>query len=257
MKEFFYTFIYNPLYNTLVGILDIGGWVDLGIAVIILTILVKLVLFPLSIKAIRTQQLMKELEEPMKEIREKYKNNREEQGRKMLELYREKGVNPFSSFATLLLQLPIIFGLYFVFFKGGFPEVNPDILYSFVPIPDTVPMLFLGFVDMASKSIPLALIAGVTQLIQARYSLPAPKPRGENPTMQEDFARSMQLQMRYTLPVLVGVIAYVASAAVALYLITSNIFAIGQEIYVRKKLGIERGVRKEAEKSKSSTKEEK
>ncbi len=257
MKEFFYTFIYNPLYNALIGILDIGGWVDLGIAVIILTIIVKLVLFPLSIKAIRTQQLMRELEEPIKEIREKYKDNREEQGRKMLELYREKGVNPFSSFLTLLLQLPIIFGLYFVFFKGGFPEVNADLLYSFVPIPDTVPMMFLGIIDMASKSIPLALIAGLTQLIQARFSLPAPKPRSENPTMQEDFMRSMQIQMRYTLPVLVGVIAYVASAAVAMYLITSNIFAIGQEIYVRKKLGIEKGVRKEPVPSEDTKKEDK
>jgi YidC/Oxa1 family membrane protein insertase len=240
MKELFYTYIYTPLYNGLIGVLDLGSWVDMGIAVIILTVLVKFVLFPLSLRAARTQRLMKELEEPMKEIREKYKDDREKQGRELMALYKEKGVNPLSGFLTLFIQIPVILGLYFVFLRGGLPDVDPTLLYSFIPHPESVNMFFLGIIDMAGKSIPLALIAGVSQYFQAHYALPAPKPRAENATFQEDFARSMQMQIKYVLPVFIAGVAYWASAAVALYWITSNIFAIGQELYVERKLDEER-----------------
>lgn len=234
MAELFHILVKQPLYNGLIGILDVSSYIDMGIAVIFLTILVKLLLFPLSLKASRTQRLMKELEQPMKEIREKYKDDREQQGRKLLELYREKKLNPFSGIATLFLQLPIIFGLYYLFLKGGLPEVDASLLYSFIPIPEHVDMFFLGVVDMAGKSAPLAFLAGVTQYFQAHYALPAPAPRKENATFQEDFARSLHMQMKYVLPFVVGGVAYVASAAVALYWITSNIFAIGQELYVKR-----------------------
>ena len=243
MKELFHSYVYTPLYNALIGILDLGPWVDMGIAVIVLTILVKLLLFPLSLKAARTQRLMKEIEEPMKEIREKYKDDRETQGRKMLELYKEKGVNPFSSFLTILIQLPVVLGLYFVFLKGGLPAVDSSLLYSFIPTPDTVNMLFLNLVDMAGKSIPLAILAGVSQYFQAHFALPKQAPRSENASFQEDFARSMHLQMKFVLPFVVGFVAYVASAAVALYWITSNIFAIGQEIRVKNLLEREKAAK--------------
>lgn len=240
VKELFNTIVYEPLYNALIGILGLGPWVDVGVAVIVLTILVKLVLFPVSLKAARTQRLMKELEEPMKEIREQYKEDRETQGRKMLELYKEKGVNPFSGFVTILIQLPVILGLYFVFWKGGLPEINADILYSFTPTPESINMFFLGVVDMAGKSLPLAVLAGLTQFLQAHFAFPKSGPRKENATFQEDFARSMQTQIKYVFPVMMGVFAYILSAAVALYWITSNLFAIGQELYVKKVLAREK-----------------
>jgi len=241
ISNLFYALIYTPLYNALIGLLSFGTFIDVGIAVIILTAIVKIALSPLSLKAARTQRLMKQLEEPMKEIREKYKDKREEQGRKLLELYKEKGVNPFSGFVVLFIQLPIILGLYWVFLKAGLPDVDTSLLYSFINKPEEIQMYFLGVVDMASKSIPLAGLAGVTQYFQARFALPAPTPRKDNATFQEDFARSLQLQMRYVFPFLIMVIAYVASAAVALYWITSNIFAIGQEIYVKRVMQKEEG----------------
>lgn len=240
ISSLFHSFVYIPLYNALVGILSISPFVDLGVAVIALTVLVKIALYPLSLKASRTQQLMKELEVPLKELRERYKDNREEQGRKMLELYREKGVNPFSGITVLFVQLPVILGLYFVFLKGGLPTIDSSLLYSFISAPHDVHMLFLGIVDMAGKSHVLAFLAGATQYLQVHYALPAPAPRSENATFQEDFARSLQVQMKYVLPVVIVFVAYVASAAVALYWITSNIFAIGQELYVRRALAREK-----------------
>lgn len=236
MSALFHEIIYLPLYNALVGLVDVVPGADVGIAVILLTILVKVILFPLSLKASRTQVAMRELEQPLRDIKEKYKDSPEEQAKQTLALYREKGVNPFASIGLLLLQLPVIFGLYFVFYKGGLPAIDVSALYSFIPVPETVSMMFLGIIDMAGRSLPLAILAGVTQFIQARHSMPeAPKPRDPSkPTFGEDFARSMHLQMRYVLPVIVGSVAYFATAAVALYWVTSNIAGIIQELYVKR-----------------------
>jgi YidC/Oxa1 family membrane protein insertase len=101
-------------------------------------------------------------------------------------------------------------------------------------------MHFLGFVDLASKSPTLAVLAGISQYWQAYFAMPAAPPRSENATFQEDFTRAMSVQMRYVLPVFIVFVAYVASAAVALYWITSNIFMIGQELYVRRVVRRER-----------------
>jgi YidC/Oxa1 family membrane protein insertase len=240
VSSLFATLVYNPLYNALVGLIAIGGFMDVGVAIVVLTLVVKLALFPLSMKASRTQRLMKELEEPTKVIREKYKNDREEQGRRLLDLYREKGVNPFSSLILIFIQLPVVLGLYFVFLKGGLPAIDTSLLYTFVPTPDNVRMEFLGLVDIGARSYTFALLAGITQYFQVHFAMPAPTPRGENPSFQEDFARSLQMQMKYVLPVVVMFVAYAASTAVALYWITSNIFAIGQEIYVKRHLDASR-----------------
>jgi YidC/Oxa1 family membrane protein insertase len=239
MSELFNTIVYEPLYNTLVLILSLGSWVDVGIAVIVLTVVVKTLLFPLSLKAARQQQLMRKIDAPMREIREKYKNNKEEQGRKLLELYREYGVNPFTSIGLILIQLPIIIGLYLVFARGGLPEFHPEFLYSWVHVPESVHMLFLGLIDMAGKSLPLAVLAGVTQYFQARLALPPLEPRKADASFQDDFARSMQMNMKYVFPFMIAGFAYMFNAAVALYWITSNIFAIGQEITVKRQLAQE------------------
>jgi len=247
VSEIFHTVVYTPLYNALIALLDIGPWVDMGVAVIVLTLIVKTAMFPLSLKAARTQRVMKDLESPMKELREKYKDNREEQGRRLLALYRDNNVNPFSSFLVLFIQLPVILGLYFVFLKGGLPTIDPTLLYSFVPQPGSdVSMHFLGLIDLTAKNIPLAILAGISQHFQARLALPDLAPKKENATFQEDFARSLQVQMKYVLPFVIMFVAYVASAAVALYWITSNIFAIGQEIHVKKRVEAEKQLANES-----------
>jgi YidC/Oxa1 family membrane protein insertase len=246
MSELFNTLVYEPLYNTLILILSLGTWVDVGVAVIVLTVLVKSLLFPVSLKAARQQQLMRQIEGPMKEIREKYKNNKEEQGRKLLELYKEKGVNPFTSIGLIFIQLPIIIGLYLVFARGGLPDVHAEFLYTWVHAPENIRMLFVGLVDMAGKSMPLAVLAGITQYFQAKLSLPTLEPRKTDATFQDDFARSMQINMKYMFPFMIAGFAYMFNAAVALYWITSNIFAIGQEIMVKKQLAQSQNVDKKA-----------
>lgn len=219
--------------------MDILPWIDAGVAIIILTILVKLVLFPLSKKAVTTQLKMKRVEPELTTIKEKYKDDRQEQARQTMALYKREGINPFMGILLLFIQLPVIFALYKVFLSSGLPSVNTDLLYKFVAIPASINIEFLGYFSISGKSIILALIAGITTYIQIRFSLP-PAPK-KNPvagpqkaSFKEDLARSMNMQMRYIFPILAFFISWSISGAIALYWITSNIFTIGQELVIRK-----------------------
>jgi len=234
-----HTFFFDPVYNGLVFFIDVIPGGDVGLAIIATTVVVKFILLPLSLKAARTQKVMREIDPKMKEIKERLKDKREEQAKEVMELYKEAGLNPFSSIFLMFLQIPIIIALYFAVSKGGgvtFPDINIELLYSFIPTPETANMMFLGFVDVAAKSLPLAALAGITQFIHARMTLTAPEPKKDSakPDFKEDFARTMHLQMRYVLPVVIFFVAYSISAAVALYFTVSNLATIAQEFVVRR-----------------------
>lgn len=207
-------------------------WLDLGLAIVVFTILVKLILFPLSQKQIKTQIKIKEIEPKINEIKEKYLD-KQERAVKTMELYKSEKINPFAGFLPILIQIPIIFALYFIFLRSGFPEINSEILYSFVKAPLDVNMMFLGLLDVSQKSVILAVLAGISQYFQAKLASPITK-KTEKGGLGEDFARSMSIQMRYVFPVMIFFIAYTISAAVAIYWTTSNIFMIGQELYVKR-----------------------
>lgn len=237
-KTLFSSGIYEPLYNGLVYFVDIVPGHDMGIAVILLTLLVKVVLFPLSRQAIRTQVAMRAIAPDLEAIKEEYKDKQEEQARAVFALYRERGIRPFSTFFLILLQLPVLFGLYWVFWKGGLPSINTDILYTFVPAPESVNMEFLGLIDMSERSILLALLTGITQFIYTRLSMGPRKPHEPNakPSLSSDMARSFDLQARYVLPLIFSAVAYSLAAALPLYWTTSNVFMIGQELAMGRRL---------------------
>ena len=237
LHTFFDATIYHPIYNALVFLVNIVPGADVGIAIILLTVLIKLILFPLSMVAVRTQIVMRELDPKLKVLRKELKEKPEELARKTLALFKEHKINPFASIFLIIVQLPVIIGLYFVFFNegdgGGF---DPNILYSFIAEPMNASFNFLGIVDLTGSSIVLALLVAASQYMVSRMMMPAaPKQEeGEEKSFQADLARSMQIQMRYVFPVVIGVIAYVISAAIALYFLVSNLFAIGQELYVKR-----------------------
>lgn len=238
ISSIFGALIYNPLYNALIFLVTVVPGGDVGLAVVSLTILVKLILFPLSKKATETNMKMKDVQPKVKEIQEKHKDNREMQAVEILALYREHKLNPFSSILVIFIQIPIILGLYWVFLKAGWPDIHTDILYSFVQVPEQVNTMFFGFLNVLERSIPLAVLVGLTQYFQVKFAMPIMenKKSGTSPSFKEDLAKSMQFQMRYVLPIFIAVIAYTLSSAISLYWITSNLFMIGQEMVIRKKL---------------------
>jgi YidC/Oxa1 family membrane protein insertase len=235
MSFFYNSFIYTPLYNLLVALFKLSPWEDAGIVVILLTVIVRFILFPLSKKAIVTQVMMQKINPALAEIREKHKDDQEAQAKATLSLYKEKGVNPFSGILILIIQLPIIWALYKIFLYAGFPSVNTDILYSFVHAPSHINTVFLGLIDITHKSAILAFLAAVSSFVQMKISTglqPAPQGKG----FSDNLARSMQTQMKYFFPVLVFFISYKISGVIALYWLTTNLFTIAQELYIRKKL---------------------
>ncbi|OGN25453.1 MAG: hypothetical protein A3A13_03110 [Candidatus Yanofskybacteria bacterium RIFCSPLOWO2_01_FULL_43_22] len=230
-------FVYEPLYNGLVFLLSLlPEPANAGIAIILFTVVVKVVLLPLSRVAIETQLKMKEIEPELSKIKAQYKGNREQLSLKTMALYKEKGINPFSGFFLILIQIPIIFALYKIFLFGGLPEFNFEFLYSFTPVPAAVNMSFLG-TDLVAKSYIFALLAGVSQFLQAKYAMPPmSNSKSTEKSFQNDLARSMHMQMKYVLPIFVFFISYHIAAAASLYWIASNIFAIFQELVLRKKI---------------------
>ena len=232
-------FIVEPLYNALVFILNIVPFADLGLAIIILTIIVRFVLFPISRNAIRSQMKMKEVAPQIKEIQDKYKDNRQMMGTEMMRVYQENNIKPFASILLILIQLPIIFALYFVFMREGLPNINLDILYSFISAPTAVNVVFLGLINLTSKSYLLAFTAAISQLIQAHIMVAKNKPTGSaeagsKEKMMEDIMKGMNVQMKYVLPVIMFFISVQLGALIALYFTTSNLFSIGQELYLKR-----------------------
>lgn len=237
ISELFNAFIYNPLYNTLIFLLDVLPGIDVGVAVIMLTIIVKLILFPLSKKSVRTQVQLRKLAPELESIKKKHKDKPQIQAQATMELYRKHKINPFSGFLLILVQLPVIFALYFVFLRAGLPEINTDILYSFVGVPGTIKMSFIGILDITQRSVVLALITGITQYTQIKLATPIQDPKKKKDTsLSSSFATSMQFQMRYVMPVIVAVIAYTLPAMIGLYWTASNLFMIGQEIFIRRRM---------------------
>ena len=234
MISFLKTIIYEPLYNILVFIIGLSPFIDVGIAVITLTVLVRFMIFPLSKKAILTQKKIQKHQDELKELRDKYKNDKQKQAEKMLSFYKEKEINPFATILLLLVQLPIIISLYYIFLNAKLPEIQTDILYTFVKIPEQVNMIFLGFLDMSEKSYILAIFVGVTSFIQLKLSMPPIQKRKKEPSFKDELTRNMNIQMRYFFPFIIAGIAYAFSAVVALYLLTSNTFTIFQELSLRK-----------------------
>jgi YidC/Oxa1 family membrane protein insertase len=224
--------LYKPLLNALALLVSIIPGGDVGVAVIILTILVKIALYPLSKKSIESQAKMNLLTPELNKIKASGAS-KEEQARLTFDLYKKYKTNPFSGCLLVLIQIPIIFALYFVFLRGL--SFDSGLLYSFIKIPDEINMLFLGLIDLTEKSWILAVLAGASQYLQALY-MPKPTPSGASANnFSETFAKSMHVQMKYVFPFLVAFIAYSISGAVALYWITSNIFMVLQQIYINKK----------------------
>lgn len=235
--------LYQPLVNALAFLVSIIPGGDIGIAVILLTILVKIILFPLSQAQIRNQAAMYMLTPELNKIKASGAS-KEEQARLTFELYKKHKTNPFSGCLVMIPMLLVIISLYSVFRTGL--NFDNGILYSFIHIPQNTSMLFLGILDISlKKSLLLAVIAGISQYFQAYYM---PKPpafvsRGVNTntpvplepgSFAENLNKSMSIQMKYVFPFVIALISYNFSGAVALYLITNNIFTVFQQIYVNK-----------------------
>ncbi len=238
MSFIFHNFFYAPLYNGLILFINIIPFHNVGLAVILFTCVIKVIIFPLSQQSIKTQFEMKQIEPEMNELKLKYKNDKKLQAEKTMQLYKDKGINPFAGIFLMLIQLPILIALYWVFLKGGLPKIDETTIYSLTKIPNTINMIFFG-INVAEKSVLFAVFVAIAQFLQMQITIPKIKKtepkNGNAPAFTDELAKSMNMQMKYVMPIIMFFIAKSFPLVVSLYLITSSLFAIGQELYIRSK----------------------
>lgn len=226
-------FFFQPLFNALVFLTGLMPFYDLGLAVILLTVLVRIIIFPFTHRSIVTQIKMRAIEPEIKKIREKYKNSQQELAQKTMELYKAHGVSPFSGCLMLIVQFPVLIALYQVFLNSI--HTSSHLLYSFVLLPETIHINFLGLINLSETNIVLAFLAGFSQFIQMRLAVPPGSGKEEKHAGIEDMSKKFMKQAQYIFPIVIILISLRFPAALALYWTTSNIFAILHEGVVRKK----------------------
>jgi len=227
MVELFNTLLTTPIFNLLVFIYNYVPGQDLGIAIILLTILIKLVLFPLSHQAIKSQKALQDLQPKMSEIKKKYKDNKEEQAKAMMELYKSEKVNPLSSCLPLLVQLPFLIAVFHVF-NRGLSEESLDLLYPFIQRPEVLNTISLGFLDLSSPNIILAVLTGGAQFWQTKMLMHKRQPKVPG-SKDEDMMAAMNKQMLYFMPIITVVIGSSLPAGLILYWLVTTLLTVAQQ----------------------------
>ncbi len=225
MGDIFTAVLYQPLYNLLVFLYDIFPWGGLGLAIILVTVIVKLVLFPLTFKSMKAQKELQEVQPKIEEIKKKYKDDKETMAKELMGVYKAHNVNPFASCLPTIIQI-IVFITLFQVLKAGIGTINTDLLYAFVNNPGTMNPLFLGM-NLAEVAIPLAVLAAVTQYFQARQMVSRRPPKtvqGAKASMDEDVMATMNRTTMYVLPVIMLVIGVTTlPGGVTLYIFVSTL----------------------------------
>src|SRR3990167_4238601 len=221
--------LYRPLFNAMVYLQGVVPGGDLGLTIIVLTVLIRALFSPLSLKTIKSQQSMKELSPKIEEVKAKFKDDKAAQSAAILKLYKENNVNPLAGCLPLLIQLPILIALYQVFIKGITAE-SLVLLYGFVSAPEVVHHNFLWLFDVTTRSRLLTLIAGGFQFIQSKQSMALQADGGGNKEMA-----ALSKQMLYFFPVMIIIIGWNLPAGLILYWIATTVFSVFEQGYIRSK----------------------
>lgn len=243
----FQTFFIQPIFNLLVFLYNTISFQDLGIAIILLTVILKTILLPLSKKSIKIQKQMQEIQPEIEEIKKKYKDNKEEQGKALMSLYKEKKVNPFSSCFPLLIQLPFLIAVFRIFRNN--PNESLDLVYPFLVNfkPESINMISLGFLNLSEPNIIIALLAGGAQFWQTKTMMARKKSKKidekgkeedkkeEKPKKEEGMMVIMNKQMLYFMPIMTIAVGSYLPAGLTLYWLVVTLFTALQQLYVYKK----------------------
>ncbi|MEA3272568.1 MAG: YidC/Oxa1 family membrane protein insertase [Patescibacteria group bacterium] len=238
MIQLFNTIFYEPIFNTLVWLYNVVPGYDIGVAIIILTIILKILLFPLNLQSLRSQKAMQDIQPKINEIKKRLKDKKDEMSKAIMQLYRSEKVNPFSSCLPLLIQLPFLIALYRVLLKALNSE-GFEVLYPFIVNPGQINPIAFGFVNLAEPhNIPLALLAGVAQFFQGKMmitSSPHKEAKKDPGSKDEAMLGSMNKQMLYFMPAITVFIGYSLPGGLILYWFVMNLLTIVQQWFFLKK----------------------
>jgi YidC/Oxa1 family membrane protein insertase len=242
------TFLYQPIYNALIFVVSHVPGFNLGIAIILLTILIRLILFLPSQKGLESQRKLQDLQPRIKKLQEKYKDNQQKLASETFALYKEYKVNPFGSCLPLVFQLPILIGLFYVIQTGLNPD-NIHLLYAPLQGFDLslIDSNFFGLLNLQQREVfVLPLIVAALQFFQMKLALakkgkPAESKKEKQITKKDSKPGGVEMQkasemMVYILPAMIALFTASVPSGVGLYWGTSTIFGILQQLYVNKRV---------------------
>ena len=229
MSWLYYHILYQPIYNLLILFYNIVPWHDMGLAIIAITILIKLVFYPLSASALKSQKALQDLNPKMEELKKKYKDKKEELGQAMMKLYKENKINPLSSCLPLLIQLPFLITVYQVFRQGLTNEALGS-LYPFITNPGSINPVSFGFLHLGEVSYVLAILSGVAQFFQTNMLMSKKAPAtAKDGAKDENLLASMNKSMKYFMPIMTIVIGVSLPSGLTLYWFLTTLLTIAQQ----------------------------
>lgn len=234
MYNLFQIIFYQPILNLVIFLYNYVTFQDLGFAIIILTIIIKAFLWPLSKKSIKSQKALQEIQPKIDELKKKYKDNKQEMGQALMALYKENKVNPFSSCLPLLIQLPFFIAVFQVF-KDGIDK-HLELIYPFIYAPESINSVFLGIMDLSKPVIYLAVLAGAAQFWQAKMMMAKNKTTtAPSSSKAESMTAIMNKQMLYFMPALTIFIGVTLPGGLTLYWLVLTLLTVLQQFLVNKK----------------------
>lgn len=235
MTDLFYAVLYQPLLNILIFFYNVIPGHDIGGAIILLTVLIRLILWPLMGKSIKGQKAMQSLQPKIQALKEQYKDDKQKLAQATMELYKAEKINPLSSCLPLLIQMPILIALYWVL-SAGLKSQKLDLLYPFITNPGTIKTMAFGFLDLAQKSWVLAILAGGAQYWQSKMlPMTPPAVKGEG-SKDEGMAALMNKQMLYMMPLMTVIIGGTLPGGLTFYwFLSTALTGLQQVIMFRKK----------------------
>lgn len=238
----FTTLVIQPILNVLVWLYNTVPGNDFGIAIILLTVLVKAVLYPFTMAQIKQQRALQLIQPKVDEIRQRLKDDKEAQAKELMELYKRDKVNPAASCLPLVIQLPIFIGLYRAL-RDGLSSQGLNLLYPFVANPGTLNTMLFGVVDLSKPNIVLAVLAGAVQFWQSWQMMRKPSPTTPPPAevaktegaQDETMASAMNKQMMYVMPIVTIFIGISLPGGLTLYWLTMSLLTVAQQAFFLKK----------------------
>lgn len=236
MINLFNEILFRPLINLLVFFYNVIPTHDVGLAIIALTLVIRLILWPLGQKGLKSQAALAKIQPEIEEIKKRHANDKEAQAKALMELYSKNGVSPLSGCLPIIIQIPVLIALWRVFLSGAKLETISG-LYSFVAAPAAIQTVFLGLFDLTKRSVILAIVAGALQYFQAKMMMPSYAKASEGKPAStggaSDFSQVMSKQMLYFAPILTVAVSWSLPAALPLYWIVTTLATMAQQYWIK------------------------
>ncbi len=244
----FSNFILQPIFNLLILIYWLLPFKDLALAIIFLTLILKLMLFPLSKKGIVAQKKLLRIQKEIEKHKEKFKKDPEKQAKFILELYQKEKITPASGCLPFLIQFPVLIALFQIFWKG-IKEDKLDLVYSFLPQPkDLSPIALGGLLNLNSPNFALALFASLLQFWQVSKEIKEISFQGKKEAL-------LQKQILFLMPFLTFFLLVRFPSALGVYWIANIVFSILERKLILERLDKKYKIKKDYERDRNSSKD--